>query len=793
MWGTRMGDHNLLTRRANVGLTTYPAYNLSSYHIQQDAMGKSFVSGASDPSLLAAVMVGGAVSKGIQGIGYSKFLPLAENSKVLIPLLKTGVNTVAVAGEAGAFVVTDRSLKVSFAGADSSLLHWQGEQGLQKAWKSAFVNFGAFRVVNPFTAQQNFLFRHASNSSTIVAANQITGVLGFTPTPPENLTLQFVNASVLDFQMQGSMQLLHGIFPSMALPRAEDPALWQKTISPAENRIFQEAFREILEPRLAAREESAVLDKAIPSVKAPPIPKRKILWLQFKFHLRALFRTLPLAKTLIELLQNNAASDQETNFAFSALQVLSKEASLARRNEILAELKTAFYEARDLSSMIKWMSILEHFLPHFNQTDLMEIGEYFKTNNLQSALSGKTVGNFITAIAYEITNKQFTMGQTEVGPLQTAEWLAGFMTHPKVSVGSSAAHNCLLILDSLPPLKARAFIEKYKNDFPPDATSHFYWALHAEQQLSQPLSENARTWYQQRREIAFQKLRSDLREISFPPEWRNLEAQAARINSSSDLLAFQASLRQKLLSTEAHEQNGVERTWLQLSPSARWTLLEFFVGPDQYLPLTGAQALRWRRLAREGRLRRETAIATSQRSFGDHDTVLFILGNENSVGIPEAFVNQKGHEEASQYLMLHHTHPYSPETNNIREIYPSTHHEGAESGDLHALLSQFNKIKEGEEIALSVTHMRGGSIFVIRKINNTARLDIYTGIHPSLWTERVNIQHPELQSVRSKIREWARSKGLEMHFFEIPYDRIESMNVPSLHRPEPHVQEIPGP
>ncbi len=791
-----MGDDNFLIRRVKLNSTAYPANNLNSNHIRQESIMKGFVSQASDPSMLAAVIMGGALSKGIQGFGYSKFLPLAQDSRLLFPLLKKGIDTAAVVGEAGAFVTTDRVLKVGFSGADPALLHWQGEQGLENAWKSAFVNFGAFRIIQPFTAQHNFIFRHASNSSTIVAANQVTGLLGLSPKPHEELTFQFIDASVLDLQMQSGMQLLHGISPRTNRPRVEDLIGWQKnTFDLSASKANPELSLEMLQPRLAARGEKAISDKLIVSELGTAPRWHEMLGIKVRFYLRLLLPKLPLAKDLIHLLKNNALDQRGQQFAFDALLRIAMEAPFPRRKQILSELKKSFYEAQSAPDFLKWMHILEVYLPHFHQTDLMEIGEHFRTKPLQSILSGKTIGEFITLIAYEITNRKSQMQESAVSDIETAHWLGQFISHEKASVGNTAARNCLLLLESLPPAEAKQWVDKYKTNFSEETSNLFYWIQHADQQLrsGQPLSEIAKTWYQQRNEAAFQQLKRNLASLYFPRDWSELTLQKNRIQNITELIAFQNALREKFLTSDSAKQNVAEQVWQNMTPSSRWTLLEVMVGPDQYISLTGAQALHLRKLATEGQLAKETAIGTPRRSITPTDEVLFILGNNHSVGVPEAFVDQKGGEEASRYLMIHHTHPYSFETRNIREIYPSTHYEGAESGDLYALSKQFNSLKEGEEIALSVTQTRGGSIYILRNIKGRAIVDIYTGIRQMPGRESRTIQDPELKDVRKNIRNWAESKGIDIHFFEVPYHQIELMEVPRYGMRNNQVREVIDP
>ncbi|GEM_PF-6708713 len=204
---------NILSRSSS----SLSKVELSLDQIRMDGLLGSFSRQASDPYSMAAVLAGGTAFRALRGIGLGSLGALAGESRLAGMCARAGIHSLALVGEAGAFVGTERALRVGLEGADSSLLHWRGSNGMAKAWLSSIINFGSLRWAGSFAANQNAIFRHAFSSTAMVGANQFSASLGITPKSRESLMQQFVDASVLDLQMTASMGMLHTLGPGLAL------------------------------------------------------------------------------------------------------------------------------------------------------------------------------------------------------------------------------------------------------------------------------------------------------------------------------------------------------------------------------------------------------------------------------------------------------------------------------------------------------------------------------------------------------------------------------------------------
>jgi len=812
-----MGDNNILARRARVGLTAQPSHTLTSNQLQQDAIGQSFVSQASNPKTLVAVTFAGAAFKGIQGLGYGRVLPYLADSKAASVLLKAGVNGLAVTGEAGVFVLTERGIQ-ALDGSDPHALRWGGENGFKRAWQNAFINFSGLRVAAPFTAGQNPFVRNFGHSTAMVGANQFSAALGLLPPPSESISLQFVNASVMDLQMTAGMQMLHGIFPATALPSPRDPALWLRSGEREGTREY--GMRFVVEPQ-------------VPQLAAEPGPLEKLglkmigsefqgrssegmAWVSFRLKLALLGSEgkSHLSQELLKTMERPGLGEKDLQFALKALSLTLPGFTPEQRSSLLSQAQAAYGRLHDPAYRQAWIYLVAQIAPRLegaekfdaacllmeaalspysgianlaeeslsremqglSKRQLVQAGAILLRLEFQPELAGKRVRGIIANLALEIDAKR--EGNSVAESVEAARWFAQFMAHPEYRLGSEASLNWLELLKALPPAEARALIDASKGDMPAGPASHLYWAAFSQRQLGMgDLSELAKNWHQQRREIALARFSADLQALPLPREWADLSQRASRIRSVDEALQFQADFRAKLRSSDPAVQGLVENWWAGLPQAQRWSALQIFVGPDLYLPMKGAEALRWRRLAGQG-LSHETGIASLQANLGEGDPALFVLGNRSTVGLPEAFVDQVGIEEAAQYLMNHHTHPHT--ASDLNQIYPSTFVEGGGSGDLHALMGRFEKLPEGGEIALSVTHALGGSIFALKKSQGRPQFSIYTGIRPGLTPS--TIRDPRLAAVRQGIRAWAKGRGAELRFFELPYDGIEKMRYQGLGR-----------
>lgn len=205
-------ESNLLSRQS----LSHSQNFLTAGQLALDHTLHSFAEQASDPYTLTAVLAGGTAFRAVRGLGFSSLGGLLGQSRVGAAVLRAGVTGGALVAESGAFVTSERLLKMAVGGADPSLFQWEGVNGLKNAWASATVNFAALRGAGQMTAGQNGLLQHFAAASTMVAANQVTGRLGFTEAPQGSLMEQFVHASVMDFQIRAGMGLLHHFAPGLS-------------------------------------------------------------------------------------------------------------------------------------------------------------------------------------------------------------------------------------------------------------------------------------------------------------------------------------------------------------------------------------------------------------------------------------------------------------------------------------------------------------------------------------------------------------------------------------------------
>ncbi len=825
---------DILTRRQKLGLTTRPSIQLTSIQTQIDQMDQAVVKEATNPYTLAAVMTGGAVFQKIQSLGYARVLPLAADSKTAFPLVKTAIHTLAVTGEAGAFVTTDRSLKVAFEGADPALLKWQGENGIAQAWKNSLINFASLRASGSLLANQSSLLRHAGASATMVVSNQFSAALGLIPSPQGNMTQQFTEALILDAQMTASMGMLHGILPSTGIPHPDEiytQSLARFYADSARSKISVESSPELA---IAYTEgELGVFERMFRDVANNQIEKAgsgqsSLGCLGFFSLFMGSKAKLALAKKLVELMDAPRLSEKDLRKSSELFPDLLKALPETGSNELFTQIKQALHDTRDPGSNFRNLLLLNHLLPYLNgnsyteaihlaiaaianphpsvgqigehilsalnlerlsRTELIEAGNYLRGLDFQPALAGNRVRNLITSIAATLAIKKSGNEREQlVQSIETAQWLGQFLEHPDYRLAARASLNWLVTIRDLPIQDMVTLFHNFQESMGDSLSSHLYWAQFSQEQLAKHSDpqDPLHLWHQRREEAALKQIRLDLLSLEIPGSWHDISGRISNIRSSSEAFEVQRLIQDKMRSPDQAQQRVVDRWFSQMEPAKRWMALELLTGPDHYLPMNAGEALRWRKLASLG-LPNETAIASSHAKPQNSDPVYLVLGSHSSVGVPEALIEKIGVEEAAKYLMIHHTHPqddapgYLIHTGqDINEIYPSTSLEGGSGGDLHILWSRFESIPEGQDLALSVTHALGGSIFVLRKINGKPVLDIYSGSTNPIFTSTFK-DNPLLGRVRSRIKNWSQRQEviIETHFYQVPYESVEAFHYPS--------------
>lgn len=807
-----MGESLLLNRRSSMtGQRLVPV--LSPGQVAQDKLLSQAAAEARNPYTLTAIVAGVGIGKSIEKLGYaglSEALPFLGKSKIASPLFKTGIQGTALAGNAGAFTLTERYFKVKWAGADSALLQWEGEQGIKNGWLSAFFNFGAFHLANPFTRNLNPLLRHTSNASILVAANHGTGFLAWTPKPEGTWAEQLIQASILDLQIQGGMQMLHGILPFLRTPSAKDILLHQQK-SWFERPQEYSALAVFASPEGMGWFERQSLARIRGDLKQAQAGD--IRWLQFRWLFRFLGREgkQALASDFARLLEEPQLSEKNVIFVLEALPKTFLELSPEQKSSLFEQAKNAYDTNPDPSFRLRWIYLIRDLLPHLeahtrlqalrlaleadlnpnpglaetgdsilyaqleklSPAELMHLGESLATMDFPQS-AGQRVRQLLHSLTEQTQQRIREMGDNENSArFKMARWLGALLGSPESIVAGMANLCWLEFIQKLPETDAHALIREYHDQFSLDNPNYFYWAVFADRQLAHPekLDPFTQHWYELRRQKALQHLNQNLRGLAFPAEWTELSRK--NVESVNDLVRIQEALRGRLKSMDNADSSIISNWWKDLPDGNRWFVLELFVGPQKYLRITGAEARRLIQLAGEG-LGQETGLASKKYTLENQDDVLFTLGNRNSVGLPDAFISASGHEEASHYLMLHHSHPRSSTGRDLNQIYPSTYTEGGSGGDLHALYSRFEKMQEGERISLAVTHALGGSIFSLHKRNGKAELSIYSGIKNSAHS----LQDRDLVALRQRIRAWAEKEKISLDFYEAPYHFIEGLKVP---------------
>lgn len=808
-----MTEPRILARRRQLSLAAAPTHPLSSIQLQQEAILRNFVSQASDPITLGSIVAGGAVGRGIQNFGYSQLFPLARDSKVLQAFVKTSTSGTALTAEAGIFVLSDKSARVAWQDAHPSTLYWEGSSGIKNAWMSAWVNFGAFRAISPFTQGQNIALRNFLNSTAIVSANQVTGHVGLTPLPQENLISQFAHASAMDLQLQAGMQMLHATIPAFALPSTFHHKLWDRTPIDLSAKFFSKASLP-LESLAFSASRLGTLDRlALGLIQAKQTGNAPDgwTWLRFKtsFLLLSKAGKRELALECSSRLEKVDLSDKDAEFILKAFTLTLTELGIEQTREIIAKAQQAYENSTDPSYRVRWVYVLDALLPrlegtqrlevvHFlleaalnpysniadlaekgllnvfeklDREELMNVGNHLARLDYQEQRAGKRFRSILAALSMGIhfQSEHSSLAQK----IEMLDWFAQFIAHRDFNLATHAAQNWIELLKDLPPTEVFRLIEKHKNNFTENLTGHLHWLEFSLGQLKQTnLSETEIKWHHQRAELSFLALQNRLRTLQLPPRWQDLSRQAQNFKSSAEIEVWRKDFQAQLRSQNPTTQHEVEMWWKQLPAEERWTSLELLMGPKNFLVVNGKEALRWRRLASLG-LPHEVGFASEKTRFSEDDPVVMTLGAD-SVMLPEAYVDLVGIEKAQNYLFIHHTHPQRPHQDNLHQIYPSTFSEGGGGGDLHALYYRFEKMTEGEQISLSLTHVEGGSIFALRKLKGKAIIDIYTGIQQR---GSRHIKELSLSNVRRNIRTWAAKNGIELHFFEVDYAQIETMDL----------------
>lgn len=800
-----MGETILSRRRVSLGNAAHSF--LTPLQWQQEAMARNALAQANDGITLSALLCGNAVSKIIQNFSYYRISPFFADTQVSRFIFKIGTHATSAFAEAGTFVWGEKAGRVLLQEAHPRILSWQGNEGVENAWKSAYVNFLALRSASVWSAGQNIFLRNFTNSLAMVSAHQATTGLGLTAASPESFTQQVLHASLLDFQMQASMQIFSRRHFGLDIEFHPDPF----------PRKLEFAFTPQHRSLASFHSEGGEIKLSKDSTESKN-PANDLSWAWAKVRIALLFSTssakAKLAMEFASRLEDPSLSETEADLVLKVLHFTSSRLSDAQRNELVQKIQRSYGLSQEPLFRSRWIYALSLLMPRLRgpsqmqairimleaalhpymgvadiaekslysslerieKNELIEIGNTLMALRYPEEAASKRLRAIFSALSVALHEKSENLSIAQ--QIETARWFAQFIGHWDYRFANHAARNWLELLKSIPPDDAQDILQQHQKDVIPDFISQMHWMEASAKELRRSsLSALERSWYESREALAAQNINQALSQLPSPPEWQNFHSQAKKISSVQEALALQSEFQNRLRKPDANYQRALEQWWLSMSPAQRWMSFEFLLGPSKYLHMKGEEALRWRKLASMG-LPYEIGLASEQNRITSETPVVLVLGSK-TVGLPEAFIDEVGMEKAMNYLLIHHTHPHETGRDDINEIYPSTYSEGGGGGDLHILHSRFKTLAEGEDLAISLTQAKGGSILVLRKINGKALIDIFTANKTS---SLLPIQVIRLRSVRNHIRAWAAKNDIEIHFFEVPYSKVEAMDYPTYSR-----------
>lgn len=229
--------HSLLERSL---LVSRPLLARSS--LQLDAHMQSFAVGATDPTAIASMMMGGLTGRFLK-IGMAPFA-----SAWLRPM----TFSLALCGEASAFELTSRSLRVAQGENASQLLSWSAPGGLGQGILHSIVSFAALKTAGLAAQNTNIFLQHAAQSAAFVLGHDATAALGLQEAESGSLVERLMFAELMNLQLGVSMRLLHGALPGLhILERSLD--LRAHFVQP--RRSFLSSSPSILPARMSATSE----------------------------------------------------------------------------------------------------------------------------------------------------------------------------------------------------------------------------------------------------------------------------------------------------------------------------------------------------------------------------------------------------------------------------------------------------------------------------------------------------------------------------------------------------------
>ncbi len=168
-----------------------------------DSMNNSFVSQVTDSTAIVGMLAGGLVGRGLRVASFSLLGNLLGESRLAFNAARGGAFALGLMGESAAFTGTGRFIR------------GQGFEGFGHDFIHSAISLGALRVAGVASAGQSQILQRTINTSAVVAANQVAGILGVIDSPRENITDQFANALVMDIQSSFTRSLVDLGLPAL--------------------------------------------------------------------------------------------------------------------------------------------------------------------------------------------------------------------------------------------------------------------------------------------------------------------------------------------------------------------------------------------------------------------------------------------------------------------------------------------------------------------------------------------------------------------------------------------------
>ncbi|MBL7685312.1 MAG: hypothetical protein JNK65_04665 [Deltaproteobacteria bacterium] len=194
--------------------TSLESNDLTSTQRLVDQSISHFSEGLRDTRTLVAITLGSAVFQ-MTRLGVLSFAS------------RMGVNPVFARPIASALALNNEVITFEASGRafDSLLAHpqnqnlwsWNGPGGWREALPTSWVHFATLKFGAYLGHSLSLPLQHLMASTSMVAGQQLTSILGFTPRPQTSWFEQLLSAELMNIQLGLGMQLVHGVAPRFHL------------------------------------------------------------------------------------------------------------------------------------------------------------------------------------------------------------------------------------------------------------------------------------------------------------------------------------------------------------------------------------------------------------------------------------------------------------------------------------------------------------------------------------------------------------------------------------------------